>query len=112
MKANELDTLVSFLKPDMWRDDLTGDPQTTYVPALKTWAKVKPLSSRRVRDASQDCIIETYAITTRRRQNANIQINWKIETPHLTLMITRAPDYSEKGYVTYTTEADAIDDRS
>lgn len=75
----------------------------------KAWAKIEPISNRKIRSADQQQIVETCLFTLHPRRD--IAIDWQVATRDAVFTV-RAVDRSQMDRLLITGEADVRHDRA
>lgn len=86
-----------------------GQQVITFEDVATTWANLRPISNRKIREGAQDQVVDTYLITLRPR--SDVQKGWRIVTKYL-IFTVRSPDRSRRDRLVLTGEADIVDDRT
>lgn len=108
MRAGDLKDRVMLQKPVTSRA-ASGQQVITFEDVKPVWAKLEPISNRKIREGAQDQIVDTYLVTLRPRDD--VQKGWRVVTKHL-IFTVRSPDRSKRDRLVLTGEADIVDDRT
>ncbi len=108
LRAGELNKRVTLRRVDVMRDPLSGGNQRTTTDIPFIWAKVEPISNRKIRTIDQQQVVETMLFTIRPRND--VDIDWQVVFAGRVFTV-RAADRSQTDRVMITAEADTRHDR-
>ena len=108
LRAGELNKQVTLRRVDVGRDPLSGGNKRTATDIATVWAKVEPISNRKIRTIDQQEVVETLQFTLRPRND--VDIDWQVVFLGRVFTV-RAADRTQSDRVLLTVEADDRHDR-
>jgi SPP1 family predicted phage head-tail adaptor len=108
LRAGELNKHVLLRQVVIGRDLQSGGPKRTATDIATVWAKVEPISNRKIRTIDQQEVVETLQFTLRPRKD--VDIDWQVVFLGRVFTV-RAADRTQSDRVLLTVEADDRHDR-
>jgi len=108
LRAGELNKHVLLRQVVIGRDLQSGGPKRTATDIATVWAKVEPISNRKIRTIDQQEVVETLQFTLRPRND--VDIDWQVVFLGRVFTV-RAADRTQSDRVLLTVEADDRHDR-
>lgn len=109
LMAGELDKRIMLRRVEQRRGPLGEPLREAPVDIARLWAKVEPISDRKIRTAEQQQVIETYQFTLRPR--ADVEQDWQVVFGQQFFTV-RTTDRSKTDRLIITAEADVRHDRA
>ncbi|TKI02669.1 phage head closure protein [Martelella alba] len=108
LTSGERNKRIMLRRVDVSRDPQSGAEQRTTVDVATPWAKVEPISNRKIRTIDQQQVVETILFTLAPR--SDVDIDWQVVFAGRVYTV-RATDRTQSDRLLITAEADARHDR-
>lgn len=109
LSAGELNKRITLRRVEKWHGPLGEPLPDKPVEVITLWAKVEPISDRKIRTAEQQQVVQTYQFTLRPR--ADVAQDWQVVFGKQFFTV-RSTDRTHADRLIITAEADIRHDRT